>query len=223
MNNCNVIVSIENYPSRNEILLFFNDFIINNKINSDYDIENSSNCIKIKFLESEIGYLFVQQFKKSISGNEFYKNISIKINEKQKKLKLKSKSTSNIFSKREKGNSHTTNNVNLSSLKNNISKIIDNSYFHRHMLDISNKAGVITNSSPYMNLLHKEYLDKIESKKKWVCNKDFITSVGRAINNKNIFVINNYVNITPSISPLLYKFRNENKKKWMSIKGFIPY
>ena len=221
MNNCYTIVTIKNFPSRNEILLFFNKFIITNKINSDYKIENTSNCINLKFLESDIGYLFVEQLKTSIINNELYKNLSIKITEKQSKLK--SKSTSNIFSKREKGNSHTTNNVNLSSLKNNVSKIIDNSYFHRHMLDISNKAGVITNSSPYMNLLHKEYLDKIESKKKWVCNKDFITSVGRAINNKNIFVINNYVNITPSISPLLYKFRNENKKKWMSIKGFIPY
>jgi hypothetical protein len=91
------------------------------------------------------------------------------------------------------------------------------------MLDISKKAGVITNSSPYINFLHKEYLDKIENKKKWVCNKDFITSVGRAENNKNIYIIKNYVNITPSNSPLLYKFRNENKTKWMSKKGFILY
>ena len=218
MNNCYTIVTIKNFPSRNEILLFFNKFIITNKINSDYKIENTSNCINLKFLESDIGYLFVEQLKKSIINNELYKNLSIKITEKQSKLK--SKSTSNIFSKRNKGIIPISNSSNLTLSRN---KITDNSYYHIHMLDISKKAGVITNSSPYINFLHKEYLDKIENKKKWVCNKDFITSVGRAENNKNIFIIKNYVNITPSNSPLLYKFRNENKTKWMSKKGFILY
>ena len=218
MNNCYTIVTIKNFPSRNEILLFFNKFIITNKINSDYKIENTSNCINLKFLESDIGYLFVEQLKKSIINNELYKNLSIKITEKQRKLK--SKSTSNIFSKRNKGIIPISNSSNLTLSRN---KITDNSYYHIHMLDISKKAGVITNSSPYINFLHKEYLDKIENKKKWVCNKDFITSVGRAENNKNIFIIKNYVNITPSNSPLLYKFRNENKTKWMSKKGFILY
>ena len=218
MNNCYTIVTIKNFPSRNEILLFFNKFIITNKINSDYKIENTSNCINLKFLESDIGYLFVEQLKTSIINNELYKNLSIKITEKQSKLK--SKSTSNIFSKRNKGITPISNSSNLTLSRN---KITDNSYYHIHMLDISKKAGVITNSSPYINFLHKEYLDKIENKKKWVCNKDFITSVGRAENNKNIFIIKNYVNITPSNSPLLYKFRNENKTKWMSKKGFILY
>jgi hypothetical protein len=218
MNNCYTIVTIKNFPSRNEILLFFNKFIITNKINSDYKIENTSNCINLKFLESDIGYLFVEQLKTSIINNELYKNLSIKITEKQSKLK--SKSTSNIFSKRNKGIIPISNSSNLTLSRN---KITDNSYYHIHMLDISKKAGVITNSSPYINFLHKEYLDKIENKKKWVCNKDFITSVGRAENNKNIFIIKNYVNITPSNSPLLYKFRNENKTKWMSKKGFILY
>ena len=218
MNNCYTIVTIKNFPSRNEILLFFNKFIITNKINSDYKIENTSNCINLKFLESDIGYLFVEQLKTSIINNELYKNLSIKITEKQSKLK--SKSTSNIFSKRNKGIIPISNSSNLTLSRN---KITDNSYYHIHMLDISKKAGVITNSSPYINFLHKEYLDKIENKKKWVCNKDFITSVGSAENNKNIFIIKNYVNITPSNSPLLYKFRNENKTKWMSKKGFILY
>ena len=168
MNNCYTIVTIKNFPSRNEILLFFNKFIITNKINSDYKIENTSNCINLKFLESDIGYLFVEQLKTSIIDNELYKNLSIKITEKQSKLK--SKSTSNIFSKRNKGIIPISNSSNLTLSRN---KITDNSYYHIHMLDISKKAGVITNSSPYINFLHKEYLDKIENKKKWVCNKDF--------------------------------------------------
>ena len=39
-------------------------------------------------------------------------------------------------------------------------QIFVNSYFHKHMLDISEKAGVITNSSPYISLEHKEYIEK---------------------------------------------------------------
>ena len=34
--------------------------------------------------------------------------------------------------------------------------------------------------------------------------------------------IKNYVNETPSESPLIHKFREINKHRWISRKGFIP-
>ena len=214
MNNKNssAIINIENFPSRNEIIIFINNSIINNKINSNYEIGNFSDVIKINFSDKNIGYLFMKEFKKSFHNNELYKNVSINLTEKNHNF-YNSKSTSNILLKSN----------NRIYQKYNDSNILNNSYLHRHMLDISKKAGVITNSSPYMSLEHREYIEKLKNKKKWVSDRDFITSVGRPINNKKIFVIQNYVSITPSIPPVLYKFRNENKKKWMTTKGFKLY
>ena len=214
MNNKNssAIVNIEKFPSRNEIITFINNFIINNKINSNYEIGNFSDVIKINFADKNVGYLFMKEFKKSFQNNELYKNVLINITEKKSNF-YNSKSTSNIFLK-SKSRLYK---------KYNDSNIFDNSYFHRHMLDISKKAGVIRNSSPYMSLEHREYIEKLQNKKHWVSDRDFITSVGRPINNKKIFIIQNYVSLTPSIPPLLYKFRNENKKKWITSKGFKLY
>ena len=206
------IITIEKFPSRNEIIIFINNFIINNQINSNYEIGNFSDVIKINFADKNVGYLFMKEFKKSFHNNELYKNVSINLTEKNHNF-YKSKSTSNILLKSN----------NRIYQKYNDSNILNNSYLHRHMLDISKKAGVITNSSPYMSLEHREYIEKLKNKKKWVSDRDFITSVGRPINNKKIFIIQNYVSLTPSIPPLLYKFRNENKKKWMTTKGFKLY
>ena len=206
------IITIEKFPSRNEIIIFINNFIINNKINSNYEIGNFSDVIKINFSDKNIGYLFMNEFKKSFQKNELYKNISINLTEKKQNM-YNSKSTSNILVKSKNG----------IYKKYYDSNIYNGSYFHKHMLDISKKAGVITNSSPYMSSEHREYIEKLKDKKKWVSDRDFITSVGRPINNKKIFVIKNYVSLTPSIPPLLYKFRNENKKKWITSKGFKLY
>ena len=65
----NINITFENFPSRNEILLFINNFIINNKINTNYIIKNFSNVIKITFSDKIIDYSFVEEFKKSIKNN----------------------------------------------------------------------------------------------------------------------------------------------------------
>ena len=50
-------------------------------------------------------------------------------------------------------------------------RIFDNLYFLKHILVISEKAGVITNSSPYISLEHKEYIVKKENKKNGLIKK----------------------------------------------------
>ena len=80
------IITIEKFPSRNEIIIFINNFIINNKINSNYEIGNFSDIIKINFSDKNIGYLFMNEFKKSFQKNELYKNISINLTEKKQNM-----------------------------------------------------------------------------------------------------------------------------------------
>ena len=62
-------------------------------------------------------------------------------------------------------------------------------------------------------------MEEKEKKKKFFKNKNFITSVGKYSMKPNF--IPNYVGMTPSINPNEYEFRNINKNKWITIKGFM--
>jgi hypothetical protein len=59
-----------------------------------------------------------------------------------------------------------------------------------------------------------------ENKRKWIVKKNFMTSVGKASTNRSQ-VISNYVGATPSQFPLLHKFREVDKKKWVAPKNFV--
>jgi hypothetical protein len=62
-------------------------------------------------------------------------------------------------------------------------------------------------------------LEDRNNRKKWINKSGFFTSIGKSAVGPNI--IPNYVNATPSESPLVHKFRNIEKDKWVSNKGFI--
>ena len=61
---------------------------------------------------------------------------------------------------------------------------------------------------------HEAYLDK----KNWINKRGFIVSVGKYKMKPNF--ISNYVGMTPSEPPVCYKYRDVNKKKWITPKGF---
>ena len=74
---------------------------------------------------------------------------------------------------------------------------------------------VIRNASPYISeeeLYRKEYID---SKNKWVDTQAFKNYFGKASSSASSNFIPNYVTITPSEPPILHKFRDLTKEKWM--------
>jgi hypothetical protein len=74
---------------------------------------------------------------------------------------------------------------------------------------------VIRNSSPYISeeeLYRRQYL---EGKKKWVVPDKFKTYFGKASSDGSSNYIPNYVTITPSEPPILHKFRDMEKEKWI--------
>jgi hypothetical protein len=85
---------------------------------------------------------------------------------------------------------------------------------------------VIASSSPYVSeeeLRRKEYM---ESKKRWVSNKEF-KSFHKGIFYNSWFAylfsaskqesfIPNYVTMTPSEPPILHKFKSVKKEDWLS-------
>lgn len=58
-----------------------------------------------------------------------------------------------------------------------------------------------------------------ENKKKWISKQGFANSVNRSLSKS--LLIPNYVNLTPSESPLNHHFRDIKKSKWINEKGFF--
>lgn len=62
---------------------------------------------------------------------------------------------------------------------------------------------------------------EIESKKHWLNGKPFKTYFNKRTTNNDQNFIKNYVSADPSNPPLLHKFREESKDKW--IKGNFKF
>jgi hypothetical protein len=74
-------------------------------------------------------------------------------------------------------------------------------------------------SFPFMSQEEKYIREKFLDKKNWLNKKGFLVSVGKYKMKYNY--IPNYVNATPSESPLLHKYRDVNKKRWINRNGFL--
>jgi hypothetical protein len=107
---------------------------------------------------------------------------------------------------------------NLFSSKNKIK--IEPMYYSRYkefskMPPTNLDVPVIRNASPYISgeqLYRQEYL---KSKLRWTSNKSFKGYFGKASSASAANFIPNYVTITPSEPPLLHKFRDLDKGKWI--------
>lgn len=109
-------------------------------------------------------------------------------------------------------------------LKSNKSMLLKSSkllksYEHTHWRSIAEKAGIMASSNSYIGHEKQDVKDYQDGKKKWIGKKNFNVFVGKATSNKNYY-IKNYVQMTPSIPPVLYDFRPINKKKWVGKKDF---
>ena len=74
-------------------------------------------------------------------------------------------------------------------------------------------------SFPFMSEEEKYNREKYLDKKNWINKKGFMVSIGKYKMKDNF--IPNYVNATPSESPLNYRYRDINKNKWINRNGFI--
>lgn len=57
--------------------------------------------------------------------------------------------------------------------------------------------------------------------KKWIVKGGFCPFTGKLSSQKYFKYIKNYVSQDPSEPPVIYKFREIHKEKWMGNKGFI--
>lgn len=73
---------------------------------------------------------------------------------------------------------------------------------------------IIRNSSPYVNEEQVKRQEFIESKKKWVDDRQFKSYFSKATKSDNF--IPNYVTMTPSEPPILHKFRVVKREEWLN-------
>jgi hypothetical protein len=242
--NLQALVTIEDFPSKNDILKILKEYLDKNKHrNTQYKTLIYSNKIIITFFSSELAFGFLKRINQEIYDNPFYAYTNCDLKFKKKfNLISKNHSTPSIInhSKYYKNNNNINNNKLLSSLKNNFNnksyKNLNllknfslesyynlstnksnniNSYNHKHWENIYSKAGVITNDgSPYISEEQKYLKERIKDKIKWINKKGFFNFVGKASSNKS-YVIKNYVSQTPSLPPILHNFRPINKSKWI--------
>ena len=220
------VIKITDFPTRNEIINYFKTYMKELTIETDYSIKNKPNEIQIIISNHEIALQFLETFNKEISNNLLYSNCDCSLSFKtiQKSISLpKIKDKYNIISSKSLNNSSSVKRIfKVKKLIHNDSTINLGSYAERHWADIKSKAGVINLVEPYIEEHKREYKEHLNNKKKWIDKKGFNNNVGKASIDRNLF-IQNYVRITPSLPPLLYKFRQPEKKKWINKSGFNLY
>lgn len=203
----------------------------------------SNNSVRIDFEDEMILNQFISYISFIKYENVYFKNVIIKKDNSKIKKKF-----GNLSSSHKKMNSflHKLNNSNnINSFRNgnnskmriNIDDVIkalkenelNNDCYHGLSLkrdwedeivtDYYKQQNFLRNSSPYISENEKRILEEKENKKHFIDkHKNFVTSVGKYSMKPNF--IPNYVGMTPSENPKTHEFRNVDKKKWITNKGF---
>ena len=216
------IIRIKNFPSREKVIDDFKTFISERKLKEDYKIVDKTNQLLFYVSNPSVAYKYNERYNNKILANPLYSNSSISLISKDKKLKNPFFSKNYSYVKPRLLNSN-----NSHSQKKYLNKSVSviSEYERKHWADIKEKACIIDNDSPYMDSTTKEYLENKKNEKKWVVKKKFENVVGKASSyqNYNFRDIKNYVMRTPSLPPVLYKFREKERNKWVAKADFQLY
>ena len=247
-NYTNVSVTISQIPSVKDIQNILFDFNNNHKINNN-NFENSdgvvtvigNKTVKVDFqnesnLNDFISYISFIKYE-----NNYYKNIIIQKDNSfiRNNIRNLSYSNNNVRKEIHKFNRRynysnsskllSENNININDVIRALKKNeLNNDCYHGLSLSRDGEDEIITdyyrqqnylrNSSPYISENEKKILEEKENKKHFFKHKNFVTSVGKYSMKPNF--IPNYVGMTPSENPKNHEFRNVDKNKWITNKGF---
>ena len=95
--------------------------------------------------------------------------------------------------------------------------------FYKRLPTTNFDAPCISNSGPFLTEEEKKRKEMMESKKKWIANKDFKRCVNKAdFGKEGKRYIKNYVSRDPSDPPALHRFRETYRVKWLTGEDFKP-
>lgn len=213
------VVSVENFPSRVELYKLIDNILKESGMPLSYRVENKDNSLKFFFSSSESALEVIKKLNEEKMSNKYYNKLMVALSFENKNNNTTKYTLTSITSK----SHHPKSTVSYKSYSSKDSSE-EMSYIHRHMLDISSKAGIMRNDSPYVEEERAFRLREKNKEKNNISKQRFNPYFSKAtvVRNSSRF-ISNYVNLTPSIPVNQFKFRSNDKSKWMNKNGFRLY
>lgn len=222
-------INIETSLSEKKISEIVNKFFEYKSMPFDANITTIYNGkYKIKFRKPLMASEFIQFYNINKKSNKIFLNNNFDLPKIKKFNKNKSMSdilqsnNQRIFLNRVISSNRKSDNISEQSLESGLN------IFHNSLQKKVNFKKKFINKSceyvgmysfPFLNPDEKYNREKFLDKKNWIDKKGFLVRVGN--NRMGNSFISNYVAATPSEPPLCHNFRDVQKNKWISKKGFI--
>ena len=217
-------VLVKNISNKKQILDYGYRFLAGKGYGKLYRLQNSKTEINFIVHNSKIAYELMKHFEEGKKEDNELKEIEVQLtmipqgssSETLNNTISTNTSNSNLKKKgKEKEKKISASFKAAMQLDEEYRKI---PYFIRHTKDLIDRAGVISSDSPYVNPEEKKRLEEKESRKKDIGEKKFTSIIPKMKHSDT-----EGLDITPIGNPYGFKFRNENKDKWISKKGFQLY
>ena len=214
------VVIVSNFSDKHTILEHGQKFLAMKGISKSYRLENSPSNIKFILKNSSVAYDLLKKFEELKISDKNFENIDVQLTMVSKNSPITS--TTDNFEKNEKKNNKPKFEPKIpSSLKESMQKdeeYYNAPYFHRHFQDISSKAGIVSNDSPYITEEQKRRIEEKESRKKDISKVKFTNVIHKPQYNDDDLDLEPTGDFYNQ-----FKYRDEDKNKWVSKRGFQVY
>ena len=215
-------VLIKNVSDKKTILNYGYLFLTSKGYGKQYRLQNSKTEVNFIVHNSKIAYELMKHFEEGKKEEKQLKDIEVQL------TMIPAGTSSETFNNTISSNASHSNKKGKEKEKKISASFqaamkLDEEYrnipyFIRHTKDITDRAGVITRDSPYISIEEKKRLEEKESRKKDISDKKF-----SSILPKPKFKAGEGIDTTPIGNTEGFRFRTENKEKWISKRGFQVY
>lgn len=224
-------VIVRNVRDKKLVLEFGKKYLLANGYGKKYRIENSQAAVKFIVNSSKIAYSLMKEFEQMKLNDENFSDIDVQftMNNYEKKRSNSKEMNYNYSYGGEIGGAYSPRVKKVGGgakkRKNSpelITCILKDEeydsvpYYHRHMLDISSKAGLMNRDSPYITEEELFRKQEREKRKGDISKQRF--SISTKIQYNDVYNRNE-----PFKDAKTHNFRPDNKDNWISKRGFKNY
>ena len=216
-------INILNFPSLEKIINLIDDFFKNKFLEKEYTYQlKSQNNLIIILQNSDFAFSLIKKLKLEQLTNPIFEkmisNLSLGVINPYKNKSIQNKKSFNNSKKFSKLKKNTS--MPLIITKINLNKKNLNSD-RKILYKKNNNNSIFLPKGPYIDEYQMRINDEKKNKSLWLNKNGFNQFAAKATGIKIRNYINNYVSKSPSEFPLQYKFREENKEKWIIKKNFL--
>ena len=215
-------VLIKNVSDKKTVLNYGHLFLTSKGYGKQYRLQNSKTEVNFIVHNSKIAYELMKHFEEGKKEEAYLKDIEVQLTmipEGSSSETLNNTISTNASHSSKKGKEKEKK---ISASFKAAMKLDEEyrniPYFIRHTKDLRDKAGVINMDSPYISIEEIKRLEEKESRKKDISDKKFSSIIP-----KKKFKKDEGLDITPIGNTEGFKFRTENKDKWINKRGFQVY